>query len=216
MLMCSSCLLGLNFLNYNQILPFKFQILPKRSSWNYIWSRLKSSAVQLVLFCEKYECISRSYWTLSVFSFVQKILLLSIFGYRSFLSEGYLFPFSHTTCMIWCLELAFVDVYPILVIIPHFFMISLCLSMFLLNGFFFVDFGVGLYWSGVFRLLHDFIFRFNTQSCIMTEIFSDSLQTAIATQQEYRLPSIFEVFAQENLRNSVRPAFEHLTKVYRR
>lgn len=47
----------------------------------------------------------------------------------------------------------------------------------------------------------------------MSDIFSDSLQTAIATQQEYRLPSIFEIFAQENLRSSVRPAFEHLVKV---
>lgn len=47
----------------------------------------------------------------------------------------------------------------------------------------------------------------------MSDLFSDSLQTAIATQQEYRLPSVFEIFAQENLRHSVRPAFEHLVKV---
>ena len=47
----------------------------------------------------------------------------------------------------------------------------------------------------------------------MSELLSDSLQTAVATQKEYQLPSIFEVFAQENLKCSVRPAFEHLVKV---
>ncbi|XP_077974541.1 peroxisome assembly protein 12-B-like [Styela clava] len=47
----------------------------------------------------------------------------------------------------------------------------------------------------------------------MADMFSETLQTAVATQEEYQLPSIFEVLAQENLRASVRPAFEHLTKV---
>lgn len=49
--------------------------------------------------------------------------------------------------------------------------------------------------------------------CKMVGLQSDTLETAVAIHSTENLPSIFEVLAQENLKSSLRPAFEYLVKV---